>query len=141
MLITRRRAALGLAASTLAPRIAAAQGRLARLVVPAAAGGTIDVIGRLYAQSLARQLGENWFIENKGGANSTIGAGDVAKAPPDGSTYLANADIHIMVRHVMNNVPYDPITDFVPISRLATSPLILVGNAAKTPGTLPELIA
>ena len=141
MTITRRGLAFGLAASTLVPRIAVAQRRLIRLVVPAAPGGAIDVIGRLYAESLARQLGENWIIENKAGANNTLGAAEVAKASPEGSTYLTNADIQIMARHVMNNVPYDPVADFVPISRFATSPLVLVGNAAKTPGTLPELIA
>ena len=72
MTITRRGLALGLAASTLVPRIAVAQRRLIRLVVPAAPGGAIDVIGRLYAESLARQLGENWIIENKAGANNTL---------------------------------------------------------------------
>src|SRR3712207_5708766 len=141
MMITRRGVALGLAAGTLVPRTVLAQRRLVRLVVPAAAGGALDAIGRLYAQSLARQLGENWVIENKAGANNTLGAAEVAKSPSDGSTYLTNADIQIMARHVMNNVPYDPIGDFVPISRFATSPLVLVGNAAKTPGTLPELVA
>jgi tripartite-type tricarboxylate transporter receptor subunit TctC len=140
MMITRRGVALGLAAGTLVPRTVLAQKRLVRLVVPAAAGGAIDAIGRLYAQSLARQLGENWIIENKAGANNTLGAAEVAKSSPDGTTYLTNADIQIMARHVMNNVPYDPVADFVPISRFATSPLVLVGNAAKTPGTLPELV-
>jgi tripartite-type tricarboxylate transporter receptor subunit TctC len=122
-------------------RPALAQRRLTRLVVPAAPGGAIDVIGRLYAQRLAVSLNENWIIENKAGANNTIGAAEVAKAQPDGTTYLTNADIQIMARHVMRNVPYDPIADFAPISRFATSPLVLVGTAAKTPATLQELIA
>lgn len=141
MTTNRRSVLLGLAASMLAPHAALAQRRAIRLVVPAAPGGSIDVIGRLYAQSLSRQLGENWVIDNKAGANNTLGAADVARATPDGSTFLTNADVQIMARHVMKNVPYDPVADFVPISRFATAPLVLVGNAAKTPETLQELIA
>ncbi len=140
-MITRRGVALGLAATTLVSRPAMAQRRLVRLIVPAAPGGAIDVIGRLYAQRMAASLNESWIIENKAGANNTIGAAEVAKAKPDGTTFLTNADIQIMARHVMRNVPYDPIADFTPISRFATSPLVLVGTAAKTPATLQELIA
>jgi tripartite-type tricarboxylate transporter receptor subunit TctC len=141
MTITRRGVALGLAAGALLPRPATAQRQLVRLVVPAAPGGAIDVIGRLYAQRLATLLNESWIVENKAGASNTIGAAEVAKAKPDGATYLTNADIQIMARHVMRAVPYDPIADFAPISRFATSPLVLVGNAAKTPPALPELVA
>jgi tripartite-type tricarboxylate transporter receptor subunit TctC len=141
MTITRRGVALGLAAATLLPRGAAAQRQLVRLIVPAAPGGAIDVIGRLYAQRVAALLNENWIVENKPGANNTIGAAEVAKAKPDGTTFLTNADIQIMARHVMRNVPYDPVADFTPISRFATSPLVLVGNPGKTPAALPELVA
>ena len=130
--ITRRGLALGLAATMLVSRPAKAQRAVIRLIVPAAPGGAIDVIGRLYAQRLAVSLNQSWIIENKAGANNTIGAAEVAKAKPDGSTYLTNADIQIMARHVMRNVPYDPIADFTPISRFATSPLVLVGTTAKT---------
>ena len=141
MQVTRRSALLGLAAGALPAGTARAQRRLVRLVVPTAAGGAIDVIGRLYAQSMARLLGENWIIENKAGANNTIGAAEVARASPDGGMFLTNADIQIMARHVMRSVPYDPVADFVPITRFAVSPLVLVGNPAKTPATLRELVA
>lgn len=141
MTITRRALALGLAATPLASRAARAQRSQVRLIVPAAPGGAIDVIGRLYAQRIAPLLNESWIVENKAGASNTLGAAEVARAKPDGTTFLTNADIQIMARHVMRNVPYDPVADFTPISRFATSPLVLVGNAAKTPSTLPELIA
>ena len=140
MIITRRAALTGLAGAALAPRIAFAQRKIVRLIVPAAAGGAIDVIGRLYAQRIAPALDESWVVENKAGASNTLGAAEVARAAPDGATYLTNADIHIMARHVMRSVSYDPLADFTPISRFATSPMVLIGSM-KTPATMQALIA
>jgi tripartite-type tricarboxylate transporter receptor subunit TctC len=142
MMIDRRRVSLGIAAagfSAIAPPLAAQQ-RVVRLIVPAAAGGAIDVIGRLYVQRLSELLGQTWIVENKSGASNTLGAAEVARAAPDGSTFLTNADIQIMARHVMRSVPYDPIADFTPISRFATAPMVLIGNPRETPATLTELI-
>jgi len=142
MMIDRRRLSLGIAAagfSAIAPPLAAQQ-RVVRLIVPAAPGGAIDVIGRLYAQHLSGLLGQSWVVENKSGASNTLGAAEVARAAPDGSTFLTNADIQIMARHVMRSVSYDPIADFTPISRFATSPMLLIGNPRETPDTLAKLI-
>ena len=141
-MIDRRRLSFGIAAAgfTAVATPLAAQQRAVRLIVPASAGGAIDVIGRLYAQRLSELLGQTWVIENKSGASNTIGAAEVARADPDGSTLLTNADIQIMARHVMRSVSYEPITDFTPISRFATSPMLLVGNPRETPATLAELI-
>jgi tripartite-type tricarboxylate transporter receptor subunit TctC len=116
-----------------APRAARAQRRTIRLVVPAAPGGAIDVIGRIYAQALAELLEQTWVVENRSGANNTLGAAEVARAAPDGATLLVNADIHLMARRVMRNVPYDPVADFTPVARLATAPMVLVGNPRLTP--------
>jgi tripartite-type tricarboxylate transporter receptor subunit TctC len=141
-MIDRRRLSLGIVAagfSAIASPLAAQQ-RVVRLIVPAAPGGAIDVIGRLYGQRLSELLGQAWVVENKSGASNTIGAAEVARAAPDGSTFLTNADIQIMARHVMRSVSYDPIADFTPISRFATSPMLLVGNSRETPATLAELI-
>ena len=124
MIITRRATLTGLAGAALAPRSVLAQRRIVRLIVPAAPGGAIDVIGRLYAQRIAPALDESWVVENKAGASNTLGAAEVARATPDGTTYLTNADIHIMAKHVMRSVSYDPLTDFTPISRFATSPMV-----------------
>ena len=142
MTIDRRRLSLGIVAagfSAIAPPLAAEQ-RVVRLIVPAAPGGAIDVIGRLYGQRLSELLGQTWIVENKSGASNTLGATEVARAAPDGSTFLTNADIQIMARHVMRNVSYDPIADFTPISRFAISLMLLVGNPRETPATLAELI-
>src|SRR6195256_6608941 len=142
MMIDRRRLSFGIAAAgfTAAATPLAAQQRAVRLIVPASAGGAIDVIGRLYAQRLSELLGQTWVVENKSGASNTLGAAEVARAAPDGSTFLTNADIQIMARHVMRSVSYDPIADFTPISRFATSPMVLIGNPRETPATLAELI-
>jgi tripartite-type tricarboxylate transporter receptor subunit TctC len=137
-MLTRRHIVASLAAVSAAP-YARAQGRQVRLVVPAAAGGNIDVVGRLYADRLKDILGQAWVIENKAGASNTLGAAEVAKSAPDGATFLTNADIQLMARHVMKVVPYDPVADFTPISRLATSPLVFVGHPGKTPADLIAL--
>jgi hypothetical protein len=62
-------------------------------------------------------LGLAWVIENRAGASNTLGAAEVARAAPDGTTPLTNADIRLMAKHVMRQVPYDPLADFSPISR------------------------
>ena len=143
-MLTRRDTLLGLGGLGLAslPRAASAQQiRNVRLVVPAAPGVAIDAIGRLYADRFKDTLGQTWVVENRAGANNTLGAAEVARAAPDGTTLLTNADIHLMARHVMRHVPYDPVADFSPISRLATSPMVLVGHPAKTPADLQALAA
>ena len=143
-MFTRRTTLIGLSGLGLAivPRnLLAQQVRNVRLVVPAAAGGNIDVIGRLYADRLRDALGQAWVVENRGGANNTLGAAEVARAAPDGATLLTNADIHLMAKHVMRQVPYDPIADFSPISRLATSPMLFVGHPGRTPADLQALAA
>jgi tripartite-type tricarboxylate transporter receptor subunit TctC len=142
--LTRREALLGLGGLGLVPLAGAAsaqQSRSVRLVVPAAPGGNIDVIGRLYADRLKEVLGQSWVVENIAGANNTLGAAEVARAAPDGTTLLTNADIHLMAKQVMKQVPYDPVADFTPISRLATSPMVFVGHPGKTPPDLETLAA
>jgi tripartite-type tricarboxylate transporter receptor subunit TctC len=143
-MLTRRAALLGLAAIG-GPRLPGAayaqQGGHVRLVVPAAPGGAIDTIGRLYADHLKEMLGQTWVVENRAGASNTLGAAEVARAAPDGTTLLTNADIHLMAKHVMKQVSYDPIADFSPISRLASSPMVFVGHPGRTPDTLGALAA
>jgi tripartite-type tricarboxylate transporter receptor subunit TctC len=142
-MLTRRDAllALGGGLASLPGAASAQHSRNVRLVVPAAPGGAIDAIGRLYADRLKDALGQTWVVENRAGANNTLGAAEVARAAPDGTTLLTNADIHLMARHVMRQVPYDPVADFSPISRLATSPMVFVGHPGKTPADLRALAA
>lgn len=135
----RRRILLG-AAMAMPAAPALAQGRTVRLVVPAPPGGAIDLIGRLYAPRLAARSGQNWVVENRAGGNNTIGAAEVARAAPDGSVFLINADIHLMGNRVTRGLTYDPMTDFVGIGRVATAPLVIVGHpTASRAQTLAEL--
>jgi len=115
----------------LLPLLAIAQGRLVKIVVPYAPGGNIDVIARLYAQKAGELLKENWIVENLSGGSGTIGTHFVARAAPDGSTLLFAADAHSTARLVIKNVPYDPLTDFVPIARVAEAPLLFIVNPAQ----------
>src|SRR5215510_7857458 len=143
-MLTRRKAVLGLGGLGLVPLSGAAsaqQTRSVRLIVPTAPGGNIDVIGRIFADRMKDTLGQSWIVENRPGASNTLGAAEVARAAADGTTLLTNADIHLMAKHVMRQVPYDPIADFSPISRLATSPLVFVGHPGKTPADLKALAA
>jgi tripartite-type tricarboxylate transporter receptor subunit TctC len=132
MVLQRR--ALGAATLLLGlPNAARAQRRVVRVIVPAAPGGAIDVIGRIYAAKLGDVLQQTWVVENRSGANNTLGAAEVARSAPDGQTLLVNADIHLMAHRVMRNVPYDPVADFTPIARIAAAPMVLVGNPRLTP--------
>ncbi|PZP48140.1 MAG: tripartite tricarboxylate transporter substrate binding protein [Azospirillum brasilense] len=137
-----RRSLGAVALLSLLPGTVRAQRRTVRLVVPAAPGGAIDVIGRIYATRLAEVLDQTWVVENRSGANNTLGAAEVARASPDGQTLLVNADIHLMARRVMRAVPYDPVADFTPVARLAAAPMVLVGNPRITPeGGVAALVA
>lgn len=116
-------------------------GRPVRLVVPTVPGGAIDAIGRLYAGRLGARLGQTWVVENRSGANNTIGAATVARAAPDGTTLLTNADIHLMAKRTVRSLAYDPLEDFAPVGRMATAPLIIVGHPkASRAATLAELV-
>jgi tripartite-type tricarboxylate transporter receptor subunit TctC len=136
----RRRTVLTTGLAALAAGPASAQGRAVRLVVPAAPGGAIDLIGRLYAPRLAARTGQSWVVENRAGGNNTIGAAEVARSAPDGGTFLVNADIHLMGARVVRGLTYDPMADFVGIGRVATAPLLIVGHPdASRARTLAEL--
>lgn len=115
--------------------------RPVRVIVPYAPGGNVDAIARLYAPQLGESLGEKWIVENIGGGNGIIGTAAVARSAPDGMTLLFSPDVHNLARLVMKNVPYDPVADFTPISRVARAPLVFVVNPSLVRATnLTELV-
>lgn len=115
--------------------------RTVRMVVPFAPGGATDIIARIVAQKLADRLGQGVVVENKPGAGTTIGNAEVAKAKPDGYTFLFAPTPFVISQVVYPTLPYDPQKDFAPVSLLATSPFILVVNAAFPAKSTAELVA
>ncbi len=109
--------------------------RTVSLVVPYPAGGSVDGVARIVAQSLAERLGQSVIVENRaGGAGGIVGANYVAKAMPDGYTLLLTASIHVITPFLAKSMPYDVVKDFTPISLVAAGPLI-VSTAPNVPAT------
>ncbi|HSU23608.1 MAG TPA: tripartite tricarboxylate transporter substrate binding protein [Variovorax sp.] len=116
--------------------------RLVRIVVPFAAGGGVDNVARLLAQQLHTQLGGvPVIVENRAGANGSLGGKAVQTAPADGYTLLFSAATHVLAKEVMSTPPYDPQTDFAPIARVAEAPLMLVIAPTLAPRRLGEVLA
>jgi tripartite-type tricarboxylate transporter receptor subunit TctC len=116
--------------------------RQIRMVVPFAVGGTSDVLARLIGQRLGEALGQQVVIDNRPGANGNIGSDLVAKAAPDGYTLLLVADGTMVINPSMYaSLPFDPVRDFAPISRVALVPLIIVAHPSLKANSAAELIA
>lgn len=112
-----------------------------RLVVPFAPGGGADIVARALAQPLAKRLGQAVIVENKPGGGGTAGADVVAKAPADGYTLLyTTPGPQITNPFLMAKLPYDPVTDLIPVSQVAIVPSVLVVNKTVPVKTLKELI-
>jgi tripartite-type tricarboxylate transporter receptor subunit TctC len=112
------------------------------IVVPFAAGGSADLIGRLLAQHLQQAFGTPFVVENRGGAGGSIGAGVVAKAAGDGYTLLiGTVSTHAINPALYAHLPFDVAKDFVPISLLVRLPNLLTVNNDVPARTVPELIA
>ena len=112
-----------------------------RLVVPAAPGGAIDVVGRIVGQKLSEVLAQNVVIDNRAGANNIIGTGIVANSPPDGYTLLITAGAHTINPAVYKKLPYDALRDFAPIGRIANSGgLVIVVHPSFGARSLQQLI-
>ena len=112
-----------------------------RLVVPAPAGGAIDVVGRIVGQKLSEVLQQNIVIDNRAGANNIIGTEIAARAAPDGYTLLITAGAHTINPAVYKKLPYDALRDFTPISHIVNSGgLVVVVHPSFAARTLQQLI-
>ena len=112
------------------------------LVVPHSAGGTSDILARTVAAEAAKTLGQTIVIDNKGGANGTIAAKQVASSAPDGYTLLlATASTHGINPSLYSRISYDAVKDFTPVTLLATVPNVLVVGPNVKAGNVQELIA
>lgn len=114
--------------------------RTIRIVYPYAAGSVGDATARLLAQRLAEILGQPVIIENRVGANGTLAARSVARAPVDGYTLFWATTPQIAISPVMTEVPYDPVKDFTPISAVLINTWVLVVNPQMPVNTLAEFV-
>jgi len=112
-----------------------------RVVVPFLAGGGNDSMGRLLAQKLTENLGKQFIIENRAGANGMVGTELVARAPKDGYTLLVNGANFVTTPSLYSKVTYDPIRQFEPISLTAIAPNVLVVHPSVPARNVKELIA
>ncbi len=143
-LFSRRGALAALSAAALAPlplHAADWPAKPVTLVVPFAAGGTTDIIGRAIAQKLGEALGQQVLVDNRAGAGGTLGAASVAKAAPDGYTFLLATVAHTMAPGIYKTLPYDFMKELDPIGLVALTPNVLIVNPALPVKTVAELVA
>ena len=137
--------ATALTAYPLSSQFANAQqypGKPIKMIVPFGAGSTADVIARLIGNSVGADLGQSFVIENKPGAGGTLGAAEAARAPNDGYTLvLGTVASHAVGPLSMQNVSYDPIADFAPITMVADAPAIMVVHPSVPATNLAEFVA
>ncbi len=112
-----------------------------RIVVPSSAGGTQDTLARLVAPKLGENLGQPVVVENRSGAGGMIGASIVAKAAPDGYTFLLGGPGFAVGAAVHVNLPYDPVKDFIGVAQIGYSTTVLVVSPALGVKSVKELIA
>jgi len=124
--------------------IAAAQSwptRQVRFLVPFPPGGSTDVAARTLAEKLSTGLGQQAVVENRGGAGGAVGAGEAARAQPDGYTILFAANAVSLLHLAVKNLPYDTLRDFVTISLLTGQPNILVAHPSLAAKSLKDFVA
>jgi tripartite-type tricarboxylate transporter receptor subunit TctC len=115
--------------------------RAVRLIVPYSAGGTTDVIARLFMDRVAAELGQPVVVDNRGGAGGTIGMAAVARALPDGYTIgFGNSGPNAIAASFQKDLTYDPIRDFQAVALVAEMPLLLIVNAASPLQSLADFV-
>jgi len=146
--LNRRRLLAGGAAALSLPfiRRATAQTqwptRVVKVVVPFAAGGTTDILGRLMAQKLSEEYGQQFIVETKAGAGGNIGADSVAKAEPDGYTFVVGTPgPHVINQYIYKNQPFDGAKDLAAVIVIARVPNLISVNPDVKAKTLAEFIA
>ncbi len=112
-----------------------------RIVVPYPPGGTVDVAARTLAQQLTVQTGQQFIVDNRAGANGTIGSDFVSKAAPDGYTLLVQASIFVINPLFLKNVPYDVQRDFTPVANIGSVPLLVTAHPSVPAANLREFVA
>jgi len=126
------------------PGLALAQGwpaKPVKFVVPFPPGGSTDVAARSLAASMSQPLGQQVMVDNRGGAGGALGAGEVARAAPDGYTFLFAANAVSLLHLAVKGLPYDMLRDFVPVTQVTTQPNAVAVNAALPVTDIKQLVA
>jgi tripartite-type tricarboxylate transporter receptor subunit TctC len=116
--------------------------RVVKVINPFPAGGSVDITARLLSQKLSEQMGQQFVVENRGGAGGNTGSDAVAKSEPDGYTLLFTAPGPLVVNQKLfaNGLPFDPEKDFTPIVLFVTTPIVLMVNPNLPIKNVKELI-
>ncbi len=112
-----------------------------RVIVTTAAGGGLDSFSRLIASELSARAGQQFFVENRAGAGTTIGSAVAARAKPDGYTVLLNTSSFAISPAIYRSIPYDPVRDFVPITMGVSAPNMMVVHPSLPVKSVREMIA
>src|SRR3954468_10749876 len=113
-----------------------------RVIVPYPPGGGNDIIARAIVDELSRRTAQQFFVDNRPGASTIIGAELAMKAPPDGYTlFVLSQTTLAIVPNLKSKVPYDPLRDFEPVSLLATQPYLVVTHPSLPVQNVAQLIA
>lgn len=131
---------LASASGTLAQNASDYPNKPVRMIVPFAPGGPADIIARIVAIKLSEELGKQFYVENHAGAGGNLGAGVAARAPADGYSLMINSQTTVINPHLYKSVPYDHFKDFVAVTRIATSPNVLVVHPSVPAKTVKELV-
>jgi tripartite-type tricarboxylate transporter receptor subunit TctC len=137
--ITRRTVLAASAAFAVAPALA--QSSKMTLVVPFPPGGSTDALARLLQANLQTRLGRIVLVENKSGAAGSLGAAQVAKSPPDGTSFLVTFDSHAVIPAILENPQLDVERDLVPVFLVGTAPYVIAANASRPFKTFADVIA
>ena len=112
-----------------------------RVVVPVPAGGTPDMVTRMVAPGVSSLLGQQWVIDNRGGAGGVVGAEMVARASPDGYTLMLSSAGPVVILPYLQKVPYDGMRDFAPVSLISAGPYVIITHTGAPFKSIKELIA
>ena len=135
-------AALGILAAPAAVIAQVYPAKTVRVVIPWPAGGSNDVVGRIVMQKLSESLGQQFVVDNRGGAAGSIGADVVAKAPPDGYTIMVHSTTHVGNAHLYGKkLAYDTLRDFTGVGMLSAQPGVLTVHPSLPVKTPKEFIA
>ncbi len=135
---------LAAAAAMLAPLTALAQAypvKTVRILIPWPPGGANDVVGRIVAQRMTEQLGQQFSVENRGGASGTIGSDLVAKGAADGYMVMVHSATHVANPHLYKKLPYDTLKDFIGVTPLAVQVGMLVVHPSLPAKSVKEFVA